>query len=215
MTPVVAAPAVSVIPIRDGRAGLELFVQHRQHSMDFAPGAVVFPGGRSDPQDTAIGAALDLSPSLVAEHVMRWARLDVDARDPEQLARARIATGLRELAEETLLVADPVHLHPWDNWVTPQTSPKRFDVAFFVLPVPADAPAQPRHATTEATRSGWEPAHQVLADHREGRSLLLTPTRVIVEELLALADVRTVLNLRPVIAGVFEDRSEERPRTGG
>lgn len=47
--PVTPRPAVSVIPVRDGPEGLEVFVQHRQSTMDFAAGAVVFPGGRCDP----------------------------------------------------------------------------------------------------------------------------------------------------------------------
>lgn len=213
-SPVPVRPAVSVIPLRDGPQGLELFIQHRQGTMDFAPGAVVFPGGRCDPQDEAAGAGLSLPQDVLTEHLRCWSRLDAEAVDPRGLALTRVATGLRELAEETGLVADPRDLLPWDNWVTPEVSPKRFDVAFFVLPVPSDAPAQPRHSTTEATHSGWEPADRILADRAAGRLLLLTPTRVIVEELVALGDVRAVTRLRPVITGVRDDRAERRPRPG-
>lgn len=212
MNPVVARPAVSVVPLRDGPDGLEIFVQHRQTTMDFAAGAVVFPGGRCDTQDAVAGAGLP--GPLVAEHVKRWADLDARAADPRLLARTRIITGLRELAEETGLEADPSDLHPWDNWVTPEAAPKRFDVAFFVLSVPTGAPGQPRHTTTEAVRSQWEPAASVLADHAQGRTRLMTPTRVIVTELAALGEVQRVLDLRPMITGVRDDRAEGRPRTG-
>lgn len=44
--------AVSVLPLRDGPAGLEVFVQHRAATMGFAAGMVVFPGGRVDARAT-------------------------------------------------------------------------------------------------------------------------------------------------------------------
>lgn len=49
--PVTPRVAVSVVPLRDGPGGLEVFVQHRASTMDFAAGAVVFPGGRVDDVD--------------------------------------------------------------------------------------------------------------------------------------------------------------------
>ncbi|MGO4244298.1 NUDIX hydrolase, partial [Janibacter sp. RAF20_2_2] len=110
-------PAVSVIPLRDGPAGPEVFVQHRQPTMDFAAGAVVFPGGRCDPGDVAKGAALAVSDAILVDHVHRWRHLPV-AQDRQADARTLLATGLRELAEETGLVADPELLLPWDRWVT-------------------------------------------------------------------------------------------------
>ena len=181
--------------------------------MDFAPGAVVFPGGRCDPDDEAVGASLSLPEGVVDEHVRRWADADLAGADPGARARTLLATGLRELFEETGLRADPVALLPWDRWVTPTWSPKRFDVAFFVLPVDRDAPAQPRHLTTEATRSVWTSAAGLLDDLRAGRLTLLTPTRVLVEELVVLGDVESVVGLRPVISAVRDDRPESRPRS--
>lgn len=211
---VAVRPAVSVIPLRDGADGLEVFVQHRRTTMDFAAGAVVFPGGRSDPQDEAKGAELAIPEPVLGEHVAAWSALDALEGDPRVRARTFLATGTRELAEETGLVAPPEALLPWDRWVTPEGLPKRFDVAFFVLAVPADAPGQPEHTTTEATHSRWEPVAQILSGAASGALVLLTPTRVILEELDALRDVATVVARRPVIAGVRDDRPEGRPRPG-
>ena len=44
--------------------GLEVFVQHRVSTMDFAAGAVVFPGGRVDPVDSEAANGIE-----VADHV--------------------------------------------------------------------------------------------------------------------------------------------------
>ncbi|WP_338747824.1 bifunctional GNAT family N-acetyltransferase/NUDIX hydrolase [Janibacter alittae] len=206
-------PAVSVIPLRDGTQGLEVFVQHRQATMDFAAGAVVFPGGRCDAADTAAGHRLPLPAGVLDDHVRRWAATSSGARAVE--ARTLLATGLRELQEETGLVADPSALVPWDRWVTPEIVPTRFDVAFYVLHVPRDAVSQPRHSTTEATRSGWEPVVHLLEGLETGRVTMLTPTRVIVEELAWLGVVDAVMALRPVITTVRDDHPAARPRPGG
>lgn len=211
-SPVKPRPAVSVIPLRDGPDGVEVFVQHRHGTMDFAAGAVVFPGGRCDPGDVAAGARIPLRPEVEAEHVRRWSRWSPAPRNPREHARTLLATGLRELREETGLVAAPATLHPWDRWITPEIVPKRFDVAFYVLPVPHGATSQPRHLTSEATRSGWEPAARLLADLSAGRLTMLTPTRVILEEIVALGEVAALVHHRPVITAVRDDRPDDRPR---
>lgn len=208
---VLPRPAVSVIPLRDGARGPEVFVQHRQPTMDFAAGAVVFPGGRCDPADVAKGADLALSSATVADHVHRWRHVPVDG-DRAADARTLVATGLRELAEETGLVTPPESLLPWDRWVTPEGPPKRFDVSFFVLPVPASAPGQPVHLTTEAVDSEWDAVEALLEGGAAGRLRLMTPTRVILQELLDLGSVEAVTRLRPVITGVRDDRPGSRPR---
>lgn len=208
---VLPRPAVSVIPLRDGARGPEVFVQHRQQTMDFAAGAVVFPGGRCDPDDVAKGADLALSSATVADHVHRWRLVPADG-DRAVDARTLVATGLRELVEETGLVAEPEALLPWDRWVTPEGPPKRFDVSFYVLPVPHGSARQPAHLTSEAVDSRWEAAADLLAAGRDGSVRLMTPTRVILQELLDLGTVAAVTRLRPVITGVRDDRPGSRPR---
>ena len=47
--------AATVLLVRDGAAGPEVFVQQRAATMAFAPSMVVFPGGRVDPTDAAAG----------------------------------------------------------------------------------------------------------------------------------------------------------------
>ena len=44
-------PASTVLIIRDGVSGLEVFMVVRHHEIDFAAGAFVFPGGKVDLED--------------------------------------------------------------------------------------------------------------------------------------------------------------------
>ena len=144
---VLPRPAVSVIPLRDGPAGPEVFVQHRQPTMDFAAGAVVFPGGRCDPGDVAKGAALAVSDAILVDHVHRWRHLPV---------------------------------------------------------------AQDRQA--DAVGSEWTAVYSLLDAGESGDLWLMTPTRVILRELLDLGTVAEVVRRRPVITGVRDDRPSARPR---
>ena len=48
-----AAPAASVILLRESRGALETYLLHRHARMAFAASMVVFPGGRMDPVDEA------------------------------------------------------------------------------------------------------------------------------------------------------------------
>ena len=52
-------PAATILLLRDGAAGLEVFMVVRHHAIDFASGALVFPGGRVEEDDHALAARLD------------------------------------------------------------------------------------------------------------------------------------------------------------
>ena len=44
-------PAATIMLLRDGAPGLEVFMVVRHHQIDFASGALVFPGGKLDEGD--------------------------------------------------------------------------------------------------------------------------------------------------------------------
>ena len=44
-------PAATVLIVRDTQTGLEVFMVVRHHQIDFASGALVFPGGKIDAAD--------------------------------------------------------------------------------------------------------------------------------------------------------------------
>ena len=46
-------PSATVLIVRDGTTGLEVFMLVRNRMVDFASGALVFPGGKVDAQDAS------------------------------------------------------------------------------------------------------------------------------------------------------------------
>jgi len=209
---VVPRPAVSVIPVRDGDKGLEVFVQHRVQTMDFAPGVVVFPGGRIDPVDS------DNPPEIPAHELEELCEVWKDstyvsqADDPRFAVRVVLATGIREVAEETGVRLAPDELLPWDDWTTPPGLPKRFQVHFMVTHLPKEDPRSPHNTTTEARASEWLEVTEILRRGAGGDLQVMTPTRVILEELAAFGDAQAVLSAYPEVTPVHFDRRGQRPR---
>jgi 8-oxo-dGTP pyrophosphatase MutT (NUDIX family) len=103
---VAAAPAATVVLIRDGESGLEVLLARRSSKLAFHGGAWVFPGGRIDPDDYA-GA-------------------------PDDLFAAARRAAAREAKEEAGVDVDADQLVHISNWTTPEISPKRFATWFFV-----------------------------------------------------------------------------------
>lgn len=209
---VVPRPAVSVIPVRDGDAGLEVFVQHRVQTMDFAPGVVVFPGGRVDPVDAEHAAQVPDEQLDELVDVWRDSAYVRQAEDPRFAVRVILATGIREVAEETGVQLRPDELIPWDDWTTPPGVPKRFQVHFMVAHLPSDDERSPQNTTTEAFKSEWLPVSEVLRRGATAELKVMTPTRVILEELEQFGDVATVLAACPEITPVLFDHLLTRPR---
>lgn len=198
-TAVPVKPAVSVLMIRDGDAGLEVFVQHRVTTMDFAAGVVVFPGGRVDPIDEQTATSIEV-PDPQA-HRSAWK--DSAIAEAADGWRVLLATAVREIEEETGAVLDPAGLKPWANWVTPIGRPKRFDTYFYT--VSAGDLESARHQTTEAHSSEWLPVSEILTAEAEERLKLMRPTLVLLRELAAFGTVAEVVELDRIIDPVRPD----------
>ncbi|MBS43667.1 MAG: NUDIX hydrolase [Nocardioides sp.] len=102
--PAVPRDAATVVLMRPGPSGAEVYLLRRQVSMDFAGGMCVFPGGGVDRRDFD---ALDEQPEVAwaGPSPAEWAaRLGCD--EPE--ARALVAAAVRETFEESgVLLAGP------------------------------------------------------------------------------------------------------------
>ena len=202
--PPVPRDAATVILLRDGDQGLEIFLQRRVAAMAFAAGMTVFPGGGVDKRDA------DASVSWAGPPAADWADW---FGGTESVARALVCAAVRETFEESgvllagtaeAVVADAGQysharqamvsrelslaaflaqhgltlradlLRPWAHWITPPQEERRYDTRFFAAALPEGQHAD--GATTEAETSGWQRPKDALADAEAGRSMLMPPT---------------------------------------
>lgn len=173
--------------------GDQIFIQNRSHSMDFAAGAVVFPGGRVDDVDHQAARTHPAPKALLAAHARCWGETSVAAggwNDPSEASGVLLAAAVREVQEETGAVLTPADLTPWANWITPTSFSKRFDT-FFYLTVLAPT-HDPQHRTTEADSSHWAPVKDILTRAADGRVELMRPTEELLVELASLPGSLTV-----------------------
>ncbi len=212
-SPAPARPAATVLPLRDGQHGLEVFMVVRHHQIDFASGALVFPGGRVEEGDHAIAAALPpsraepdpLDPFRIAaireafeECGLLLAR---DQRDASALAaeRAEAITAARQAAHakgeasfadlltEEGLAPDIGALAHFAHWITPAALPKRFDTHFFLAPAPTGHSGT--HDGHEAVESVWIRPAVALDEAASGRRTLVFATRLNLERLAGFDSV--------------------------
>jgi 8-oxo-dGTP pyrophosphatase MutT (NUDIX family) len=194
--------AATILLVRDRAGALEVFMVQRHHRIDFARGAMVFPGGRVDPEDRdprvrAWSRGLDdldddaaaLRAGAIRETFEECGVLLARPRGGEALVDAsRLAelerryradlqadrVGIGELAEREGLELACDLLVPFAHWVTPEFMPKRFDTWFFLVPAPDDQVAL--HDGEESVDSLWTTPDAALADRDAGRRTIIFPT---------------------------------------
>lgn len=89
--PPALASTVMLVRPGTGPSGIEVFLQRRVASMEFAPSMMVFPGGRVDPRD----ARVDIE--WAGRSPEGWAEL---LRTEVDIARELVTAAVRELFEE-------------------------------------------------------------------------------------------------------------------
>jgi 8-oxo-dGTP pyrophosphatase MutT (NUDIX family) len=198
----VARPAATVVILRDGRHGLEVFMVVRHHEIDFASGALVFPGGKVDEQDQdpawrdlAASAAAPLERAFMvaaARETFEEAGLVLARRAGEgglmdanaahrlvEAYRARLAAGsvtfLDVVRGENLRLAADLMV-PFAHWITPQNQPKRFDTHFLLVSAPVEQLGA--HDGGESVDGFWIAPQTALREAEAGRRTLLFPTHM-------------------------------------
>lgn len=207
-TPVTAKPAATLLLLRDGAQGLEVFMVLRHHEIDFASGALVFPGGKLAPGDReplarehASGLeGLDEEQAALRIAALREAfeecglllareRGSAELLGPERLERLdhyrgpldRAELGIGEMLRAENLELACESLVDFAHWVTPVMMPKRFDTRFFLASPPARQ--QARHDGREMVDSVWIRPADALAQAEAGQRTIIAPTRLNLQRL--------------------------------
>lgn len=239
--PPIPKDSATVMLLREGGHGVEVFLQRRVSAMAFAGGMTVFPGGGVDSRDT--------------EDSVRWA-----GPQPEEwatrfgcdtsLARALVCAAVRETFEESgVLLAGT-----GSGEIVSDTSQyadaraalvsRELSLAGFLaeagLTLRADLlrawanwvtpPVEPRRhdtrffvaalphgqsadgATTEAESSGWQRPETTLADAAEGKCMLMPPTWIALTEISEFAGTAEILGCERLVEKVMPSFVREGDR---
>ncbi|HEX4704594.1 MAG TPA: NUDIX hydrolase [Pseudonocardiaceae bacterium] len=220
--PVVPKEAATVILVRDGSAGPEVFLLRRVRAMAFAGGMTVFPGGGVDRRDADASVAwagpapdwwarrfhcdTSLARALVCAAVretfeesgvlLAGADPDSVVADTAAFADARAALVDRELSLAEFLTANDLVLRAdlLRPWANWLTpeAEVRRYDTRFFL---AELPAGQRAdgVTSEADHAAWQRPADTLADWRDGRCGLLPPTWVTLSDLAEFDSVAAAM----------------------
>ncbi len=208
------SPASTILLVRDA-AALEVLMVERHHQIDFASGALVFPGGKVAAEDASAAWREHVdSPSGLEDTAFRIAAVrEAFEESGILLARRREARGAeRPLVDASAFVAtaearEPIArgeasflemiadlglvlaldaLVPFAHWITPAMMPKRFDTRFYLARTPeAQVELCDGAETVDAV---WITPHEALSAMREGRRKIIFPTRLNLEKLAESGD---------------------------
>lgn len=204
-------PSATLLLLRDGAEGLEVFMVKRHHQIDFASGALVFPGGKlakgdgdpdlrahcdgaEDLDDTdlsvracAIREGFEESGILLARPAGCPVMAGQETSSRLQDWRSRLDkgdAGLTQFAAEAGVRLACDALIPFARWITPTFMPKRFDTYFYLAAAPYGQLGS--HDGREGVDSVWTTPARAIAE--KDRWTVIFPTRM---NLLKLAQSKT------------------------
>jgi len=196
--------SASVLMLRDGLGGLEVFLLKRHGLSDVLGGAYVFPGGKVDEEDSRLDLAAHLDVAAHALHAaLNEPQLDALAASALHVAALREAfeeTGVlyaqgtgaadaeaawqllregRTFGEVLALMSlrlEASRLQPWSRWITPAVGGvmRKRFDTRFFL-APMPAGQIARHDNHEATDSAWLTPRDALQQYWERRLELAPP----------------------------------------
>ncbi|MGE3067113.1 MAG: NUDIX domain-containing protein [Hyphomicrobiaceae bacterium] len=225
--PAVPRPSASAVILRDNPAGIEIFMVVRHHEIDFASGAIVFPGGKLDPQDSApdwAGLVSGTAPAPERAYYVAAARETFEeaglliarrhdgaallaAEEAHRLVetrRASVAAG--ETTFASLLSAERLTLAldlmvPFAHFITPEALPKRYETHFFLVAAPVAQLGL--HDGHESVEGLWIRPGRALEEARAGARTIVPATQLILERLAAhgtVADAVAATRATPVVS---------------
>lgn len=192
-------PAATILLLRDAPT-FEVLMVKRHHQIDFASGALVFPGGKSH--------AGDHDPAW-ADHVLGWEAFDAEQRGlriaairevfeeagillarrrndqpiggeacPMEVRQAVDAgrTAFLDVVRDLEARLDLDALTVFARWITPAVVPKRFDTWFYAVKAPDDQLAA--CDGRETVDAEWIAPAEVLRMAAGGERKVIFPTRM-------------------------------------
>ena len=192
-------PAATILLLRDD-PGLEVLMVKRHHQIDFASGALVFPGGKSHAGDHDLAWA---------EHAIGWEGFDAEQRGLRIAAireafeeagvllgrdaagapirgesaslevRLKVDAGelaFLDLVRELGVKIDLDALTVFARWITPPLTPKRFDTWFYAAAAPDDQVAA--CDGRETVDAEWIAPGEALRLAQAGERKVIFPTRM-------------------------------------
>ena len=201
-------PAATLVLLREQPSGAPLVLLcERSRALAFAPGALVFPGGRVDPGDHALAAdparvagAEALDPADAAARVTAIRETLEEAGIAVAIAPAPDAASTRRLraAAATGTFAAGLDregcrlrldlLLPFARWQPEGAPRRRFDTRFYIAEDAGDACPEPDGS--ETTRAFWQTAEATLASVAAGAAHAIFPTRRNLERVATLGGWR-------------------------
>jgi 8-oxo-dGTP pyrophosphatase MutT (NUDIX family) len=221
-----AIPAATLILMRPASAGgpPEILMLERAETMAFAAGALVFPGGRIDPEDYAIAGRFPELADAPARIAAIRETIEETGVAPA-LRPAPDAGALREamaagrpfaaLVDEMGVTLDLEALTPFARWCPNFREARRFDTLFYLAEAPAGGTTLHSADERESVHTFWASAAEILAEIEAGRAKAIFPTRRNLERLAgfgSLSDARADAALHPVrkITPWVEERDGRR-----
>ena len=212
-------PASTVLIIRNGKTGIEVFMVVRHHEIDFASGALVFPGGKVDKNDydeklknlsyideenesknlpfkiAAIRESFEEANVLFANDNKSNSLVSINRLKNLYKWRQKFnnnTASMIEFASMEGLSFSTKNLIPFAHWITPEKMPKRFDTRFYIAEAPKDHEGE--HDGSESIDSIWISPQQALEDCYSNKRTIIFPTRLNLEKLSKSSSVEEALD---------------------
>lgn len=184
-----AIPAATLVVVRDtdGRPP-ELLMVERAQGMAFAAGALVFPGGRIDDGDRALGGQAAAQLAAIRETLEETAIPVGLTPPPTPETATAMQAGLLDGRDLVALLGnyglslELDALTPLARWVPRFHATRRFDTLFFIARAPV-GDWQPNFIPGECSGAFWITAAEALEREARGQAQLIFPTRRNLERL--------------------------------
>lgn len=216
--PPVPKLSATILLLRDAPE-LQVLMVKRHYQIDFASGALVFPGGKARDEDTsdewsehttgglageersariaAIREAFEESGILIAiqknDKNSFVDKVTLSQLDPLRSAVDKEEQSFFELIQQNDLLLPLNQLVHFGHWITPIMMPKRFDTHFYIAATPPDQIAV--HDGRETTDAVWLNPNVALEMEESKEATIIFPTRMNLKKLCQAKNVAHALEL--------------------